>query len=156
MGRLRGISANGVGSLWGTDMYDFSGLWKNREKALTVGIIIAFLLLAVCWFSYCLGLRNAGSTDGDAGSGGAEQVGQHIQSAVTGQRERAQQELKQLQLQIATLKALSVNQENSLQKVNESFKQYAEEQKRTRLRIKAQRNTWEAVAACLVIALAVK
>lgn len=69
---------------------------------------------------------------------------------------RAQQELKQLQLQIATLKALSVNQENSLQKVNESFKQYAEEQKRTRLRIKAQRNTWEAVAACLVIALAVK
>ena len=122
MGRLRGISANGVGSLWGTDMYDFSGLWKNREKALTVGIIIAFLLLAVCWFSYW----------------------------------RAQQELKQLQLQIATLKALSVNQENSLQKVNESFKQYAEEQKRTRLRIKAQRNTWEAVAACLVIALAVK
>ena len=42
-------------------MYDFSGLWKNREKALTVGIIIAFLLLAVCWFSYCLGLRNAGT-----------------------------------------------------------------------------------------------
>lgn len=86
MGRLRGISANGVGSLWGTDMYDFSGLWKNREKALTVGIIIAFLLLAVCWFSYCLGLHS-GSTDGDGGSGGAEQVGQHIQSAVTGQRE---------------------------------------------------------------------
>ena len=64
---------------------------------------------------------------------------------------RAQQELKQLQLQIATLKALSVNQENSLQKVNESFKQYAEEQKRTRLRIKAQRNAWIAatVIACL-------
>ena len=69
---------------------------------------------------------------------------------------RAQQELKQLQLQIATLKALSVNQENSLQKVNESFKQYAEEQKRTRLRIKAQRNTWAAVATCLVVALALK
>ena len=69
---------------------------------------------------------------------------------------RAQQELKQLQLQIATLKALSVNQENSLQKVNESFKQYAEEQKRTRLRIKAQRNTWEAIAACLVVALVTK
>ena len=69
---------------------------------------------------------------------------------------KARQELMQLQLQIATLKALSVNQENSLQKVNESFKQYAEEQKRTRLRIKAQRNAWEAVAACLVVALAVK
>ena len=69
---------------------------------------------------------------------------------------KARQELMQLQLQIATLKALSVNQENSLQKVNESFKQYAEEQKRTRLRIKAQRNTWEAVAACLVVALIAK
>ena len=69
---------------------------------------------------------------------------------------RAQQELKQLQLQIATLKALSVNQENSLQKVNESFKEYAAEQKRTRLRIKAQRNGWAAAAACLVVALAVK
>ncbi len=69
---------------------------------------------------------------------------------------KARQELMQLQLQIATLKALSVNQENSLQKVNESFKQYAEEQKRTRLRIKAQRNTWEAIAACLVVALVVK
>ena len=69
---------------------------------------------------------------------------------------RAQQELKQLQLQIATLKALSMNQENSLQKVNESFKQYAEEQKRTRLRIKAQRNGWAATAACLAVALVVK
>ena len=69
---------------------------------------------------------------------------------------KARQELMQLQLQIATLKALSVNQENSLQKVNESFKQYAEEQKRTRLRIKAQRNTWEAIAACLVVALVTK
>lgn len=71
----------------GTDMYDFSGLWKNREKAVTVGLIVAFLLVAVVWFAYMLGLRNAGSTDGDGGSGGAEQVGQHIQSAVTGQRE---------------------------------------------------------------------
>ena len=69
-------------------MYDyFQRLWANREKIITVGIIVAFLLLAVCWFSYCIGLRNAGTTDGDGGSGGAEQVGQHIQSAVTGQRE---------------------------------------------------------------------
>ena len=68
-------------------MYDFSGLWKNREKALTVGIIVAFLLLAVCWFSYCLGLRNAGPADSDSGSVGADQVGQHFQSAVTAQRE---------------------------------------------------------------------
>lgn len=63
---------------------------------------------------------------------------------------KARQELMQLRLQMTVLKSLSENQENSLQKVNESFKQYAEEQKRTRLRIKAQRNTW--LAAALVAA----
>lgn len=43
-------------------MYDYvRGLWENREKAIFVGLIVAFLLLAVCWFSYCLGLRNAGA-----------------------------------------------------------------------------------------------
>ena len=57
-------------------MYDdFSRLWKNREKALTVGIIIAFLLLAVCWFSYCLGLRNAGTGGEDLHDNGDPAVG---------------------------------------------------------------------------------
>lgn len=69
---------------------------------------------------------------------------------------QAQQELQQLRMQITALKSLSESQENLLQKANKSFEEYAAEQKRTRLRIKAQRNTWEAVAACLVIALAVK
>ena len=46
-------------------MYDyFRGLWENREKTVFVGLIVAFLLLAVCWFSYCLGLRNAATGTG--------------------------------------------------------------------------------------------
>ena len=49
-------------------MYDyFQRLWANREKAVTVGIIVAFLLLAVCWFSYCIGLRNTGTNVSDNG-----------------------------------------------------------------------------------------
>ena len=56
-------------------MYDFSGLWKNREKALTVGIIVAFLLLAVCWFSYSLGLRNAGTGGEDLHDNGDSAAG---------------------------------------------------------------------------------
>ena len=49
-------------------MYDyFRGLWQNREKALTVIFIGAFLLVAVCWFSYCIGLRNAGTGIGTGG-----------------------------------------------------------------------------------------
>lgn len=49
-------------------MYDyFQRLWANREKAVTVGIIVAFLLLAVCWFSYVLGIRNTGTDVSDNG-----------------------------------------------------------------------------------------
>ena len=69
---------------------------------------------------------------------------------------KAQQELMQLRLQLAALKSLSENQENLLQKANESFKEYAAEQKRTRLRIKAQRNTWEAVACLAIIGCFIK
>ncbi len=69
---------------------------------------------------------------------------------------KAQQELMQLRLQITALKSLSESQENLLQKANESFKEYAAEQKRTRLRIKAQRNTWEAVACLAIIGCFIK
>ena len=69
---------------------------------------------------------------------------------------KAQQELRTLQLQLAELKALSVSQENSLQKVNESFRQYAAEQKKERLRIKAQRNGWIAATVLACIGLAIK
>ena len=49
-----------------------------------------------------------------------------------------------------------MKQEESLKTANESLTAFAAEQKRTRLRIKAQRNAWEAVAACALIAFVVK
>ena len=49
-------------------MYDYLRRFQaNRENALTVGIIAAFLLLAVCWFSYMLGIRNTGTDVSDNG-----------------------------------------------------------------------------------------
>ena len=69
---------------------------------------------------------------------------------------KAQQELRTLRLQIAGLKSLSESQESLLQKANESFKEYALEQKKTRLKIKAQRNTWVAATILACIGLAVK
>ena len=82
-----------------------------------------------------------------------------LQTALT----QAQQQLTEarrqqtvLQLQIQTLIANSKKQETSLQAANESFRKYAADQKRTRVRIKAQRNAWEAVAACALIAFVVK
>ena len=69
---------------------------------------------------------------------------------------KAQQELRMLQLQMNELKSLSESQENLLQKANESFKQYAAEQKKTRLRGKTQRNTWEAIACLAIIGCIIK
>lgn len=69
---------------------------------------------------------------------------------------KAQQELIKLQLQISELKSLSVNQENSLQKVNESFNRYAAEVKQERLRIKAQRNAWQGAVVVLAVIATLK
>ena len=61
-------------------MYDISGLWKGREKAVTVGLIVAFLLVAVGWVCYSLGLRNAGKDIPDYGNTVAD-VRNEIESA---------------------------------------------------------------------------
>ena len=82
-----------------------------------------------------------------------------LQTALT----QAQQQLTEarrqqtvLQLQIQTLIANSKKQETSLQAANESIVKFGEEQKRTRVRIKAQRNTWVAAAGILAAGLALK
>ena len=65
-------------------------------------------------------------------------------------------ELNALRKELSDLKQQSMMQESSLTNANKSLAEYATEAKRTRLRIKAQRNGWAATAACLAIALAVK
>lgn len=66
------------------------------------------------------------------------------------------QEVTKLKRQLEKLLLLSQTQGESLMNANKLLEEYAIAAKKERLRIKAQRNTWEAVAACLVIALAVK
>ncbi len=66
-------------------MYDFDFELSNKEVALMVIAVFVFMVV-VFSAGYFVGLHS-GSTDSDGGSGGAEQVGQHIQSAVTAQRE---------------------------------------------------------------------
>ena len=82
-----------------------------------------------------------------------------LQTALT----QAQQQLTEarrqqtaLQLQIRTLTENSQKQEALLTEANESFARYSKEQKRTRLRVKAQRNTWVAAAGILAAGLALK
>ena len=68
----------------------------------------------------------------------------------------AQRQQTALQLQIQTLQDRSTKQEQLLNEANESFRKYAAEEKARRVRIKAQRNAWETVAACALIAFVAK
>ena len=61
-----------------------------------------------------------------------------------------------LQAELDNLKDLSKMQAESLEKANKSFEMFAKEEKARRVRIKAQRNAWEAVAACALIAFVAK
>ena len=65
-------------------------------------------------------------------------------------------ELDALKKELEHLRSLSQTQESSLTNANKLLEQYATEAKRERLRIKAQRNTWEAVACLAIIGCIVK
>lgn len=69
---------------------------------------------------------------------------------------KAEELSRTLQSQLTELQAKSTRQEALLTQANESLKEYAREEKRTRLRIKRQRNGWEAAAALLACVAAKK
>ena len=82
-----------------------------------------------------------------------------LQTALTEAQEQlteARRRQTALQVELANLKDLSKMQAESLEKANKSFEMFAKEEKARRVRIKAQRNAWEAVAACALIAFAAK
>ena len=68
-------------------MYDIQDLEPtNKEMALLIIVVFIFMVV-VFGTGYMLGLRNAGAAKGNGVDDGAGQVGQHIQSAITDQRE---------------------------------------------------------------------
>lgn len=82
-----------------------------------------------------------------------------LQTALTEAQEQlteARRRQTALQVELANLKDLSKMQAESLEKANKSFEMFAKEEKARRVRIKAQRNAWEAVAACALIAFVAK
>ncbi len=68
----------------------------------------------------------------------------------------SRRELATLRNELSISKEQLTKAEDSLRNANLYLEKYAQEEKKKRLKIKAQRNTWAAVAACLVVALAVK
>lgn len=76
--------------------------------------------------------------------------GQEVQlTTLREQLTQAQELSMKLKNQIDSLTAQSAEQQNLIEKTNESLQKFAQEEKRTRLRIKRQRNGWEAAAALL-------
>ena len=76
--------------------------------------------------------------------------GQELQlTTLQEQLTKAQELSLRLKNQIDRLTAQSAEQQSLIKKTNESLQKFAKEEKRTRLRIKRQRNTWEAAAALL-------
>lgn len=69
---------------------------------------------------------------------------------------KSEQELQMLKAQLNTSNQQLQTAQVSLANANQFLKESAAEERRTRLRIKAQRNTWIALAGCLLVALAVK
>ncbi len=76
--------------------------------------------------------------------------GQEVQLTTLREQLTQAQELSlRLKNQIDKLTAQSAEQQSLIKKTNESLQKFAKEEKRTRLRIKRQRNTWEAAVAVL-------
>lgn len=76
--------------------------------------------------------------------------GQEVQLTTLREQLTQAQELSlRLKSQIDKLTAQSAEQQSLIKKTNESLQKFAQEEKRARLRIKRQRNAWEAAAALL-------
>ena len=69
---------------------------------------------------------------------------------------KSEQELQTLKSKLDTSTVQLKQAQASLQNANRSLQEYAAEEKRTRLRIKAQRNTWIAATIIACIGLAIK
>ena len=69
---------------------------------------------------------------------------------------RSEQELRMLKSKLDTSTVQLQQAQESLQNANKLLQEYATEEKRTRLRIKAQRNTWIAATIIACIGLAIK
>lgn len=72
------------------------------------------------------------------------------------QLKKSQMELQLLKNQLSTSSTQLTIAQQSLQSANLSLQTYAQEVKRERLRLKAQRNTWECISVALAVVAAVK
>ena len=145
---------------------------RLQKKLLT-----AFLVCLLCWLSFFAPVTSAESvplpeqtqavytitekelTQFENNLVSLKAINERLQVDLKVQSEEAKalkQEVTALKKQLEQLRSLSQKQDESLMNANSLLEKYAIEAKRERLRIKAQRNAWEAVAACALIAFVAK
>ena len=131
---------------------------RLREKVW----LLLFLLLLFCWWVYSAPVTCAAGNVQRTYTVTEQELNQLEtnltkleQISVTQQQElgrlkttlaTSKQELGMLKNQLSISKEQLTQAQTSLDKANQLLKQYANEEKRTRLRIKAQRNFWIGVA----------
>jgi chromosome segregation ATPase len=141
---------------------------NGRSRILADGIVLLLLALLLCCWVLPSGTASASGTYTiteeelvrlEDNLSRLKSINTRLQTESATQKEQAKVLLEQvtrLQSQLATLREASQKQQDLLTNANKSLAEYATEAKRTRLRIKAQRNTWLTVAVAAVIAAVAK
>ena len=131
----------------------------------TKKLLLLFLSLLLCWWLFlapgtCSAsgtyqITEAELTRLETNLSRLEQLSSTQKTELTRLQEqltKSEQELALLKSQLATSSTQLTQAQNSLQTANELLKQYADEEKKKRLKIKAQRNTYFTLMVAATIA----
>ena len=142
--------------------------WSQRPRSWLFPslLLLSFWLLlfspAICWASKAEPMYQITETELTTLENNIirlKSINTRLQTDLKVQSQEAtllRKQLDELKSELERLRSLSQKQENSLTNANRLLELYATEAKRTGLRIKAQRNFWEVMAACLVVGLIAK
>ena len=129
-------------------MFDFLDLRTKKLLLLLLSLLFCWWLLsasATCSASGTYQITEAELTQLETNLRKLEQLSSTQKTELTRLQEqltKSEQELGMLKNQLTISKEQLAQAQNSLDNANQLLKTYADEEKRTRLRIKAQRNFW--------------
>ena len=129
-------------------MFDFLDLRTKKLLLLLLSLLFCWWLFsasATCYASGTYQITEEELTRLEINLSRLEQISRTQKTELTRLREQlaqSQEQLQMLKAQLNTSAEQLTTAQNSLQTANELLKQYADEEKNKRLKIKAQRNTY--------------
>lgn len=139
-------------------MFDFLDLRTKKLLLLLLSLLFCWWLFsasATCSASGTYQITEEELTQLETNLRTLEQLSSTQKTELTRLQEqltKSEQELALLKSQLATSSTQLTQAQNSLQTANELLKQYADEEKKKRLKIKAQRNTYFTLMVAATIA----